>query len=144
MQTQFTDTAGVEDETSTIDDIKALAPVTEEWLKAKTRQYSAGKHLIEAEWALSKKSLLTVVLLALLFTSFVTVFWIAVNLTIAFGLIQINAHWLIIAVIALLLNLGCILLCGRTIKRVSANISLSMSKQVLTGKVENTGNSNNE
>lgn len=144
MQSQPTENASAKDETSTIDDIKALAPVTEEWFKAKARQYSAGKKLVAAEWDLAKKSFLVAVMFLLLFTSFTTVLLIVTNVAIAYALIQTDIHWLLITAIVISLNLFCTVLCWKTVKRVGANISLRKTKQVITGKGDTTEETDDE
>ena len=138
MQQQATDKAGAEDNSSTVEDIKALAPLTEEWLKAKARQYLAGRDLVAAEWSLVKKSFLVVILFLLLFTACITVFLAALNITMAFALFQANTHWLLIALVILVFNLGLTLLCLKMVKRVSAKISMPETRQVLSKKSEVT------
>lgn len=136
MQDQSSNNAGAKDGPSTIDDIKALAPVTEEWFKAKSRQYSAGKQVVAAEWSLLKKSFLAVVLLLLLFTSFVTVSLIAINVVIAYALLQADIHWLLTAALILTLNLIFVVLCWLTVKRIGSNISMSQTKRIFKGKTD--------
>ena len=144
MQNQTNDTTSAKDDSSTVDDIQALVPLTEEWLKAKVRQYASGKQVIVAEWALVKKSFLVAMLFLLLFISFLSVLLIVTNVFITFALLQADLHWLLVASIMLLLNLCLTVLCWKTLKRVAANISFAQSVQVLSGKVEITKDSDHE
>lgn len=136
MQDQSSNDAGAKDGPSTIDDIKALAPVTEEWFKAKSRQYSAGKQVVAAEWSLLKKSFLVVILFLLLFTSFTTVSLITINVAITYALLNAGVQWLLTAAVILILNLIFVVLCWLTVKRIGSNISMSQTKQIFNGKTE--------
>ncbi len=136
MQNQSTSSASAKDETSTVDEIKALAPLTEEWFRAKQRQYEAGKQLIGAEWGLVKKSFLSSVLFLLLFISFFTIGMIGISLVLAYALFLSGLSWIVAALIAILINFLAAIVCWKTMKRVGSHISFVHTKQAFTGNAD--------
>lgn len=121
---------------STIEEITKLAPLTQAWFMAVSRQYGAGKSMLWAEWNLVKRSLLSTLFLALFFTAFLTVLIAVTNVFIGYAMSYYSVHWAIIGVTLLALNLIAVVICFKAIKRIGSHIHFRTSIRILKGANE--------
>lgn len=136
MSAQAEKTASTQSDPTTLDEIKVLAPMTEEWAKSINRQYHAAKGMISAEWSLIKRSFAAIIALTLFFVAFITAAVVMVNVAIVYGIILLDLHWALGVGCAVLVDLIFAWILSSTIKGMASNISFDKSKSLLFASSE--------
>ncbi|GAA0854735.1 hypothetical protein [Aliiglaciecola litoralis] len=119
---------------STIDEIKALAPLSEEWWLAYKRKLSAGKHLASAEWNLTKRALTITLVLALCMIAALSSLLIVLNGAALYLLIHFALPGWLIALILISANVGLVAVLATTTMRVVSHVSMSKSWAMVKGE----------
>lgn len=134
MNSQPTENEQTADSSSTLDEIKALAPLSEEWWLASKRKLGAGKQVVSAEWGLTKHAFAVTIFLGLCLTAAMTSLLFILNGVALYLMVHYRIqHW-IIASVLIAANVILVTILITTIKRVVGHINMSKSLAILGGE----------
>ncbi|WJG09240.1 hypothetical protein [Aliiglaciecola sp. LCG003] len=130
MQAQQDTNKPDEQTTSTLEELKHLAPLAEEWLLSLRRQYAAGKDVVGAEWSLTKRSLGMSLLLGLLLCAVLSTTFVLVNVAIGVGLYTLGVHLALVFLALFCLDVVAVMICWKVLKRVCQQITMNRALQL--------------